>query len=105
MTLDEDYDPFHQLDHRKEDPMTTIVHPISPDEYEGVQVRQGDVLLIPVDVLPADVLPVDVLPADVLPVGVKPIKRDGGRVVLAYGQVTGHAHAIRSSNYRPMIES
>lgn len=41
--------------------------------------RQGDVMLVCVDEMPADVTAV---------------KRDGGRVVLAYGEVTGHAHAI-----------
>ena len=44
------------------------------------QVRQGDVLLVPAS-----------RPGDAKPVG-----RDCGRVVLAYGEVTGHAHAIRS---------
>lgn len=29
-----------------------------------------------------------------LPANLKPIPRDGGRVILAYGEVTGHAHAI-----------
>jgi hypothetical protein len=43
--------------------------------------RQGDVLIVPVN--------------DV-PVGVVPIDRDNGRVVLAYGEVTGHAHAIKA---------
>jgi hypothetical protein len=44
-------------------------------------VRQGDVLVIAVDGIPADAALV---------------VRDGGRVVLAYGEVTGHAHAIRA---------
>lgn len=43
------------------------------------QVRQGDVYIISCDGIPA--------PA-------KRVKRDKGRVVLAYGEVTGHAHAI-----------
>lgn len=42
--------------------------------------RQGDVLIIAADNLPAD--------------GLALIDRDAGRVVLAYGEVTGHAHAI-----------
>lgn len=42
-------------------------------------VRQGDVALIRVNDLPANLTE---------------RKRDGGRVVLAYGEVTGHAHAI-----------
>ena len=40
--------------------------------------RQGDVLIVPTDD--------DVQGA--------PVPRDNGRVVLAYGEVTGHAHAI-----------
>jgi hypothetical protein len=44
-------------------------------------VRQGDVLLIAVEGLPDTA---------------HPLPRDGGRVVLAYGEVTGHAHAIAS---------
>lgn len=43
------------------------------------QFRQGDVFLRPVSELPR---------------GLKAIDRDNGRVVLAYGEVTGHAHAI-----------
>lgn len=42
--------------------------------------RQGDVAIIKVDHLP--------LAAQ------SPIARDQGRIVLAYGEVTGHAHAI-----------
>lgn len=41
--------------------------------------RQGDVLLIRVGSLPASTAP---------------IERDRGRLVLAYGEVTGHAHVI-----------
>jgi len=40
--------------------------------------RQGDVMLVPATI----------------PAAVTPIERDAGRVVLAYGEVTGHAHAI-----------
>jgi hypothetical protein len=43
--------------------------------------RQGDVLLVPCDRIPQQV---------------KPVRRDRGRVVLAYGEVTGHAHAFNS---------
>lgn len=46
-------------------------------------VRQGDVLLVRVDV-------------DLK--GARHVPRDGGRVVLAYGEVTGHAHAIREQH-------
>jgi hypothetical protein len=42
-------------------------------------VRQGDVLIMSVPSIPATAKPVD---------------RDNGRVILAYGEVTGHAHAI-----------
>lgn len=43
------------------------------------QIRQGDVLLLPVAKLPANCTAVPL---------------DKGRIVLAYGEVTGHAHAI-----------
>lgn len=42
-------------------------------------IRQGDVILVPVRSLPS---------------GLTPIPLDKGRIVLAYGEVTGHAHAI-----------
>lgn len=42
-------------------------------------IRQGDVLLMPVAALPA---------------GCTEVPLDKGRIVLAYGEVTGHAHAI-----------
>ena len=48
----------------------------------GKQYRQGDVFIERVDALPTTTTP-------------KP--RDRGRVVLAYGEVTGHAHAIDSA--------
>lgn len=41
--------------------------------------RQGDVALRRINAIPPDV---------------KPVARDAGRIVLAYGEVTGHAHAI-----------
>jgi hypothetical protein len=43
--------------------------------------RQGDVLIVPVAALPAKL---------------KPVKRENGRVILAHGEVTGHAHAIKN---------
>ena len=43
------------------------------------QFRQGDVFLREVPGVPE---------------GAKPVRRDNGRIVLAYGEVTGHAHAI-----------
>lgn len=45
---------------------------------KGQQVRQGDVFLKPVARIPKDAQP----------------RNDEGRIVLAYGEVTGHAHAI-----------
>lgn len=41
--------------------------------------RQGDVILLAAGSIPGDA---------------KPVERDANRVVLAYGEVTGHAHAI-----------
>lgn len=46
---------------------------------ENVIYRQGDVLI-------------ERIPS--LPIGLKNIPRENGRVVLAHGEVTGHAHAI-----------
>lgn len=45
-------------------------------------VRQGDVVLVAVTEIPADAMAME---------------RDRGRVVLAYGEVTGHAHALTES--------
>jgi len=42
-------------------------------------IRQGDVVLIPVEVIPSNTTP---------------IARRDGRLVLAEGEATGHAHAI-----------
>ncbi|MCI0584715.1 MAG: hypothetical protein L0227_17805, partial [Chloroflexi bacterium] len=42
-------------------------------------VRQGDVLLVKVDELPK---------------GTSVVPRDNGRLVLAYGEATGHAHVV-----------
>jgi hypothetical protein len=47
--------------------------------------RQGDVLIIATRKIPN---------------GLTPVKRDKGRVVLAYGEITGHAHAIASRDAR-----
>lgn len=47
-----------------------------------MQFRQGDVMITRIDALPRGV--------DLT----NPRARDGGRVILAYGEVTGHAHAI-----------
>ena len=45
--------------------------------------RQGDVLIERISKLP---------------VNVKPVARQGGRVILAAGEVTGHHHAIAAPN-------
>ena len=42
-------------------------------------IRQGDVLIVP---------------ADIIPDRCTPVPLDNGRVVLAYGEATGHAHVI-----------
>jgi hypothetical protein len=41
--------------------------------------RQGDVLIVRIDTMPE---------------GIEPVPRDNGRVILAYGEVTGHVHAV-----------
>ena len=45
--------------------------------------RQGDVLIIPVKSIPT---------------GSKKVERDRGRVVLAHGEATGHAHTLLERN-------
>jgi hypothetical protein len=52
------------------------------------QIRQGDVQLQPVASLPD---------------GCKEVPNDKGRIVLAYGEVTGHAHAI--ADHRPALRA
>ncbi len=51
--------------------------------------RQGDVLVQKVRSIPANA---------------KPVKLDNGRVILAYGEVTGHAHAIAEVEHVSMVE-
>lgn len=46
-------------------------------------IRQGDVYIIPVASIPE---------------GAAPVARENGRVILAHGEATGHAHAILSEN-------
>ena len=48
------------------------------------QFRQGDVLITPIAAKPAT--------------AIEPIDREGGRVILAHGELTGHAHAIARPN-------
>jgi hypothetical protein len=45
--------------------------------------RQGDVLIIRVAALPNDL---------------EPVAREAGRVILAHGEATGHAHAIKAES-------
>lgn len=49
------------------------------------QARQGDVVLVRISKMPD---------------GVSPIPRENGRVVVAHGEVTGHAHAISEKHVR-----
>jgi len=51
-------------------------------------VRQGDVLLVPIKEVPE---------------GCKPVRRVGGRVILAEGEVTGHHHAISDTDVALVI--
>jgi hypothetical protein len=44
--------------------------------------RQGDVLIVPISAIPGDL---------------EKIPRENGRLILAHGEATGHAHAITSS--------
>jgi hypothetical protein len=46
--------------------------------------RQGDVLIV-------------AIPESALPAKLVEVPKDAGRVVLAYGEVTGHSHAIARS--------
>lgn len=52
-------------------------------------IRQGDVLLVPCASIPKNA---------------QPVPRDNGRVVLAYGEVTGHAHAMADTLDDPACE-
>ena len=62
------------------EPDAAGARPVEP----GTHFRQGDVLLLAID------------PGE-LPGSARPMPRAGGRVVLAEGEATGHAHAIRSA--------
>lgn len=55
----------------------------------AAQYRQGDVLLERIEKMPA---------------GLTAAKRDAGRVVLAYGEVTGHAHALTEPGTRKLTD-
>ena len=71
--------PQHPFEPDALEPDTAASGPVAP----GTHFRQGDVLLLAIDL--------DGLPADA-----RSVPRQGGRVVLAEGEVTGHAHAISS---------
>jgi hypothetical protein len=49
--------------------------------------RQGDVLVIEIDAIPSNATPVE---------------REGGRVILAHGELTGHAHAFAAPNVKQL---
>lgn len=51
-------------------------------------IRQGDILIISVKEIPKDA---------------KPKKRDNGRLILAYGEITGHSHAIEDSEAKGFL--
>lgn len=61
--------------------------PIPVQAVPGAHYRQGDVLLRAID------------PAQ-LPAATAAIPRQGGRIVLAEGEATGHAHAVLSRDAR-----
>ena len=50
--------------------------------------RQGDVLLVQVDEIPSDATPCKV----------------EGDVILAYGEVTGHAHRLEAGTVKPLAK-
>ena len=50
----------------------------------GMMVRQGDILLVLVD-------------GDV-PRGARVVEREGGSIVIAHGEATGHRHRVRSND-------
>jgi hypothetical protein len=56
----------------------------APPEPPPLSFRQGDVLLLAVEALPADAVP----------------EPRAGRIVLASGEATGHAHAIEERDAR-----
>jgi hypothetical protein len=69
----------HPFERDALEPDATAVRPVAP----GTHFRQGDVLLLAID-------------PEAPQEEVRTVPRQGGRVVLAEGEVTGHAHAIHS---------
>jgi hypothetical protein len=53
-----------------------------------VMFRQGDVLIVQVDAIPSDAAPCAV----------------DGDVILAYGEVTGHAHRLAAGSVKPFAK-
>ena len=51
--------------------------------------RQGDVLVVAVERKP----------------DLQPVEREAGRIILAHGEVTGHAHAIASSDAMMLMDA
>ena len=60
------------------------------DNNKKIMFRQGDVMLIKVDSRPATATIGD---------------KDNGRIILAYGEVTGHAHAISVTEAEIWVEA
>lgn len=52
-------------------------------------IRQGDVLVVPCDTMPEG--------------GAEKVKREQGRLVLAHGEATGHAHAIADAGAEMLV--
>jgi len=66
-----------------------INHSINQNRSRNMkQFRQGDVLIERIEALPENL---------------KDYKRDNGRIILAYGEVTGHAHAIDEETAKSFV--
>lgn len=57
-----------------------VTQTVTQTDTRHLLIRQGDILLIPT--------------SEAIPAGLRRVERESGRVVLAYGETTGHAHAI-----------
>lgn len=58
-------------------------------KHKQAIIRQGDVVLVPIAEFPTDL---------------KPKPRDNGRIILAYGEVTGHSHAIAAKHCEAWVD-
>src|SRR5712672_248730 len=56
---------------------------LNNENVEPLMLRQGDVLIVKVRSIPEKL---------------DPVERQNGRVILAHGEVTGHAHAIKANS-------